>query len=122
MSTPSRPWYSVPEKDGTLRLLTCSADGKRAYLCTSDPGGVVSRVADLMEEAQLNAGAITLERGQALLNSPTAGRSELRIGLATVLDILKDVLLVAESRGARLPTSDAEESTDDDVDDGELMP
>jgi hypothetical protein len=91
------------------RLLPWSENGKRAYLHASDPKGLVSRLADEMEEAQLGAGREVLGAARALLGAPDASRPELRFTATRLTECLFDALRVAESRGERLADADGEE-------------
>ncbi|GAA2731969.1 hypothetical protein [Streptomyces nogalater] len=91
------------------RLLPWSENGKRAYLHAGDPKGIVSRLADEMEEAQLGAGREVLGAARALLGDPEASRPELRFTAARLTECLFDALRVAESRGERLADDEGED-------------
>ncbi|MFG2138896.1 hypothetical protein [Streptomyces sp. NPDC048650] len=82
---------------GGLRLLPC-------YVSADDGGGYVSRLADRMEEIQLDTGAEILGHATTLLGD-TACRAtvdELRFCAQRLTEALRDALRVAESRGARI--------------------
>ncbi|MFG2206959.1 hypothetical protein [Streptomyces sp. NPDC048638] len=90
---------------GGLRLLPWAGpDGQRCYVSADDGGGYVSRLADRMEEIQLDTGAESLGHATALLGD-TAYRAtvdELRFCAQRLTEALRDALRVAESRGARI--------------------
>ncbi|MDN3259940.1 hypothetical protein QWJ26_09005 [Streptomyces sp. CSDS2] len=91
------------------RLLPWSENGKRVYLRADGPKGIVSRLADEMEEAQLGAGREVLGAARALLSDPNASRPELRFAATRLTECLFDALQVAESRGERLADDEGEE-------------
>lgn len=99
------------------RLLPWSEDGKRAYLHSSDPNSVLSRLADQMEEAQLSVGRDVLDGAKEVMSDPKASAPELRFTASRLAECLFDALRVAESRGARL--ADAEEKEDEPPGDDE---
>nr|WP_119293941.1 hypothetical protein [Streptomyces sp. YIM 130001] len=77
--------------------------GKPAYLVTdSRVPGALSRLADTVESVQLGMGADLVGHAEALLDDPEAARGELRFLSARLTESLREVLRVAESRGARL--------------------
>ncbi|GHE32094.1 hypothetical protein [Streptomyces capitiformicae] len=89
---------------GTARLLPWSGiEGKPCYLLTdANEGGYVSRLADNMESVQFGMGNELLGHAKQLIDDPTTGSVELRYLSARLTESLRDVLRVAESRGARL--------------------
>ncbi|CAL9575854.1 hypothetical protein SUDANB178_04898 [Streptomyces sp. enrichment culture] len=91
------------------RLLPWSENGKRVYLRASDPKGIISRLANEMEEAQLGAGREVLGAARVLLDDPDASRPELRFTATRLTECLFDALRVAESRGERLVDDEGEE-------------
>lgn len=88
---------------GGMRLLPWSGpDGQPCYLSTdeSEGGGYLSRLADEMEEAQLQTGEELLRHTAELLNGPAgAAARELRFCVHRLCEALRDALRVAESRG-----------------------
>ncbi|MFH8517617.1 hypothetical protein ACH4CE_21485 [Streptomyces gelaticus] len=93
-----------------IRLLPwAGADGKPCYLST-DGTGPLSRLADRIEYAQLGLAHKLLDQAQAALSGPTLRASELRVLSVELTDALRDTLLVAESRGARLTPADTDEN------------
>ncbi|MET7899970.1 hypothetical protein ABZS86_00290 [Streptomyces sp. NPDC005355] len=87
-----------------LRLLPWSdPDGKPCYLASDDGNSPLSRRADAIEDVQMSMGAELLQHARALLGAPTADARELRYLADRLCEALRDVLRVAESRGARLP-------------------
>ncbi|WP_370411618.1 hypothetical protein [Streptomyces fradiae] len=95
------------------RLLPWARDGKSCFLSTDGgPNSVLSRLADEMEAVQLGMGAALLEAADAILTDPKSPHSELRFTGLRLSECLRDALRVAESRGARIPEPDDEESAD----------
>ncbi|MYW31836.1 sulfatase [Streptomyces sp. SID2119] len=87
-----------------LRLLPWrSPEGKPCYLSTSDPNSRISRLADEMEEEQIECGNVVLEGAQEVLADQAAGEVAVRFALTRAVLSLRDVLLIAHSRGERLP-------------------
>lgn len=87
-----------------LRLLPWrSPEGKPWYLSTSDPNSRISRLADETEEEQIECGNVVLEGAQEVLADQVAGEVALRFALTQAVLSLRDVLLIAHSRGQRLP-------------------
>lgn len=88
-----------------MRLLPWSGpDGQRCYVSTEEGGGFVSRLADRMEEVQLDTGEELLDHATELLAAGPAATSahELRFCVHRLCEALRDALRVAESRGERL--------------------
>lgn len=102
-----RPWIApAPE----LRLLPWETpEGKPCYLRASGDGGVMSRLADNLEEAQLRLATEALADAWTVLDDPLAGPPTLRVALRRTTWSLSDALRIADSRGARIPQADGEE-------------
>lgn len=93
-----------------MRLLPWETpEGKPCFLSTDDPGGLLSRMADEVEEAQLASGVDVLVGASSVLNDPKAGEHAVRFALRRTTESLRDALRVADSRGARLPILGAED-------------
>lgn len=100
----------------TRRLLPWSSpDGNPCFL-VSDGTGYVSRLADEMEEAQLDSAAELLAEAHRILDARTWTPGEIHLLAVELTSSLADVHRVAESRGARLPVPD------DAVRDGDEVP
>ncbi|UFQ16867.1 MULTISPECIES: hypothetical protein [Streptomyces] len=95
----------VSTRAGQLRLLTWHGpNGNRCYLSTDDEAhSTVARLANDIEEAQTATAEKLLEAAKEVLSDPRADAQVLRFALSRVSEALADVLLVAESRGERLP-------------------
>ncbi|CAL9530990.1 hypothetical protein SUDANB105_04020 [Streptomyces sp. enrichment culture] len=93
-----------PQPRPAARLLPWSgSEGKACYLlCDGNERGYLSRLADDIESVQLHMGDALLGHAQALIDDPKTGPEELRYLSARLTESLRDVLRVAESRGARL--------------------
>ncbi|MGW8969706.1 hypothetical protein [Streptomyces platensis] len=87
----------------TPRLLPWSStDGKPCFL-VGDGTGYVSRLADEMEEAQLDSAAELGEEAHRILAGRAWTPGEIHLLALELATSLADVRRVAESRGARLP-------------------
>ncbi|MFE7540504.1 hypothetical protein [Streptomyces platensis] len=87
----------------TPRLLPWSSpDGKPCFL-VGDGTGYVSRLADEMEEAQLDAAAELGEEAHRILAGRAWTPGEIHLLALELATSLADVRRIAESRGARLP-------------------
>ncbi|WP_394298677.1 hypothetical protein [Streptomyces rimosus] len=101
----------VPRGGGTVstrpRLLPWPGlAGQRSYLMTDDNGGILSRLADEMEEVQLAMGDELLGHAAEILGDRKAGALEFRFLSTRLCEALRDALRVAESRGERLTASE----------------
>jgi hypothetical protein len=76
-----------------------ACEGKASYLITDERGGPVSRLADAVEEFQLDMGHQVLGHAHAML--PTAPAGELRFLAECLADALGNALRIAESRWPR---------------------
>ncbi|MFF7228661.1 hypothetical protein BX264_2511 [Streptomyces sp. 2333.5] len=87
-----------------LRLLPWSgADGQPCYVSADSDGGPVSRLADRLEELQLDTAAELLDHIEELLRAHRVSADELRFCVHRLVEALRDALRVAESRGRRIP-------------------
>ncbi|KOT59001.1 hypothetical protein ADK43_17640 [Streptomyces rimosus subsp. rimosus] len=112
----SRSSGDAVSTESALRLLPWSGpNGQRCYVATDGATGFISRLADNMEEVQLNIGEELLGHADRLLDDPKASSGELRFLARRLREALVDALRVADSRGERIPERD-----DDDDSDGEL--
>nr|WP_234440556.1 hypothetical protein [Streptomyces rimosus] len=73
---------------------------------TDDNGGILSRLADEMEEVQLAMGDELLGHAAEILGDRKAGALEFRFLSTRLCEALRDALRVAESRGERLTASE----------------
>ncbi|MFI0818775.1 hypothetical protein ACH4TX_22270 [Streptomyces sp. NPDC021098] len=79
------------------------ANGQPAYLVTDEEGtGHVSKLADEMEAFHLHMASELLGHALDLLGNPKAEVEELRFLSNRMIEALRDVLRIAESRGMRL--------------------
>ncbi|UQI47885.1 GntR family transcriptional regulator [Streptomyces sp. HU2014] len=93
------------DEGSELRLLPwATPDDKPCFLSTGDGQGVMSRYADRVEASQVTFGAAILDDAERLIADPEASDIQLRIALKETADSLSDVMRVAASRGARLPS------------------
>lgn len=77
-------------------------DGKPCFL-VAEEGGQLDRLADEMEAELLRIGAELLEIAEATLNDENAPSGEVRFLACRLREAVRDALLVAESRGGRIP-------------------
>ncbi|WP_406479290.1 hypothetical protein [Streptomyces platensis] len=90
----------------TIRLLPWSSpDGKPCFLA-GDGNGYVSRLADEMEEVQLDSAAELGEEAHRILAGRAWTPGEIHLLALELASSLANVRRVAESRGARLSVPD----------------
>ncbi|MEU0115064.1 hypothetical protein ABZ137_15365 [Streptomyces bobili] len=88
----------------SLRLLPWTTpEGKPCYLSTDSDDSRLSRLADDLEEAQLDSGEQVLAGARAVLSDPKAGERAVRFALTRATECLADLLRIAVSRGERIP-------------------
>ncbi|MFF9685796.1 hypothetical protein [Streptomyces sp. NPDC014623] len=85
-----------------VRLLPWAGlDDKPCYVL-GDGSGYVSRVADDVESIQLGMAVELLDHAADMLDDRQVSAAQLRYVVARMAEALRDVLRIAESRGARL--------------------
>ncbi|AWN28074.1 hypothetical protein DKG71_19740 [Streptomyces sp. NEAU-S7GS2] len=95
-----------------LRLLPWpNSEGHPCYLST-DGTGFLSRLADDMEQMQLDMGRDLLDFAHDLLDDSKVTHHELRFLVRRLTEALRDALRVAESRGARIPVHGGDEAAE----------
>ena len=88
----------------SLRLLPWTTpEGNPCYLSTDSDHSRLSRLADDLEEAQLDSGEQVLAGARAVLADPKAGERAVRFALTRAAECLADLLRIAVSRGERIP-------------------
>lgn len=99
------------------RLLPWSNDGKPAVLVTDGTETFLSRLADTVEEQQIQTAAVVLGLAKPMVES-TANLTadELRWAACRLIECLTDVLNICESRGRRIPPYDDADELDNDND------
>ncbi|QEU86500.1 hypothetical protein [Streptomyces viridosporus] len=86
-----------------FRLLPWTTpEGKPCYLSTDSDRSRLSRLADDVEEDQLDSGEQVLAGARAVLADPGASERAVRFALTRATESLEEALRVAESRGRRL--------------------
>ncbi|MEU3607252.1 hypothetical protein AB0E83_17680 [Streptomyces sp. NPDC035033] len=86
-----------------LRLLPWTTpDGNPCYLNTDDTDSHLSRLADRLEDEQLDLASDLVDLASGVLNDKDADPNELHALARSLVGALRDVLRVAESRGDRL--------------------
>ena len=76
--------------------------GRPVYICTDNPDGLLSRMADRLE-AEMTANAQkVLVNSRELLASENVSAEALRFAIRRLSECLMDVLRIAEIRGDRL--------------------
>lgn len=87
-----------------LRLLPWSGpDNKPCFLSTEDAAGYLSRLADDIEETQLDLGSALLAHALEVLAEADPDPEELHLLATDLTGALRDAVRVATSRGHRLP-------------------
>ncbi|MFD3606722.1 hypothetical protein ACFWXA_01400 [Streptomyces atroolivaceus] len=76
-------------------------DDKPCYVL-GDGSGYVSRVADSVESIQLGMAVELLDHAVDMLDDRQVSAAQLRYVVARMAEALRDVLRIAEGRGARL--------------------
>ncbi|WP_248001111.1 hypothetical protein [Streptomyces sp. RPA4-5] len=95
------------------RLLPWAKDGKTCYLSTDGgSNSALSRLADDMEDVQLDVGTEVLEQSRPILANPMSPHSEVRYAALRLSECLDEAIRIAESRGDRIPLPDDEEAED----------
>lgn len=96
------------------RLLPWSHDGKPAVLVTDGTETFLSRLADAVEEQQIQTATVILGLAKPMVKG-TANLSahELRWIACRLVESLTDVLNICESRGRRIPPYDEADKDDE---------
>ncbi|MGW1716729.1 ATP-binding protein [Streptomyces sp. NPDC002156] len=90
------------EGNNAVRLLPWTGSEGQPCLLISDGDGPVTRIANQVEAVQLSLADRLLCRAQELIAAPELPISELGALATQLTDALRDALLIAECRGARL--------------------
>ncbi|MEN3582545.1 hypothetical protein AAH978_00005 [Streptomyces sp. ZYX-F-203] len=105
-----RPRHPPPRGGGMtlssshVRLLSWTANGKPAYIVTDGTETFLSRLADTVEEEQVESATTVRDLAEPMIEStPALGADELRRLARRLLESLTDVLNVAECRAQRIP-------------------
>ncbi|MFD0225181.1 hypothetical protein ACWGPD_11215 [Streptomyces hirsutus] len=102
----TQPESTRPEPDSRLlRLLPWSDDdGKTALLSTDGTETYLSRLADRVEEQQMETAAIVLKLTKPMVeDSAKLTAPEFRWAARRLIESLSEIMLIAESRGQRIP-------------------
>lgn len=99
--------------DNARLLPWSSPDGNPCFL-VGDGTGYVSRIADEMEEAQLDSAAELIDEARRLLDARMWTPGEIHLLAVELTRSLADVHRVASSRGARLQVPDGPDGLDGD--------
>ncbi|MFI1352857.1 ATP-binding protein [Streptomyces sp. NPDC020898] len=90
------------EVNHPVRLLPWTGSEGQPCLLISDGDGPVTRIADRVEAVQLSLADRLLGRAKEVIAAPELSISELGALANQLADALRDALLIAECRGARL--------------------
>lgn len=82
-------------------------EGEPCYLVAADDG-FLAKLADEVEAELLAMGTESLDFAGELLQDESAGAREVRFLARRLTETLRDALLVADSRGDRLPLPDSD--------------
>jgi hypothetical protein len=93
-----------------IRLLPWSGpEGKRAHLITDGSSTMLSRLADQIENQQIDTAAVIVELAKPMVDEEAElTADELRWISTRLIESLTDVLNICESRGERLPDYEEE--------------
>ncbi|MCN9239191.1 hypothetical protein NGF19_00030 [Streptomyces sp. RY43-2] len=89
--------------DNARLLPWTTPEGKPCYLSTDRDDSMLSRLADDVEEAQMNSAEQVLIGSRAVLADAKAGEYALRFALTRAVESLVDTVRIATSRGTRIP-------------------
>lgn len=85
------------------RLLPwASPEGNPCWLSTDDPDSLMSRLADDVEDEQIECGEQVWAGARAVLADRAAGERAVRFALTRATESLGDLLRIARSRGGRM--------------------
>lgn len=101
---------------GTYRLLPWTGAGGKQCWVLGDGTGFVSRMADDIESVQLDMAGELLDHAAALLGDQQVTGAEYRFLANRLSESLRDVMRIAESRGARLDAGGEAEDSEDSED------
>lgn len=90
------------EANHAVRLLAWTGSQGQPCHLVSDGNGPVSQIADRVEAVQLGLADRLLGRAHEVITEPELSIGELGMLAAQLTDALRDALLIAECRGARL--------------------
>lgn len=102
----------VRERGDTRLLPWKTESGKECLLSTDDPAGPLSRIADALEEKQIEAAGHVLEAAISTLTNPLSPRSEIEYMSRRLVEVLADVMRIAESGRLRLPATASQRAED----------
>ncbi|MEV0369909.1 hypothetical protein AB0I10_08815 [Streptomyces sp. NPDC050636] len=89
---------------GLRRLPWDGPEGKPAFLSADDSHSLLSRLADEVEQGQLDAAQTVVRLARELLGGTRAAApDEVRFAAIRLIECLTDTLRVAEARGASIP-------------------
>ncbi|WP_208621649.1 hypothetical protein [Streptomyces recifensis] len=87
-----------------LRLLPWTENGKPAYLATHNTETYLSRMADRVEAQQMETAVIVLKLTEPMVeDGAKLTVPELRWAARRLIESLTELLVIAESRGQRIP-------------------
>ncbi|MFD4262679.1 hypothetical protein ACFWR9_34950 [Streptomyces sp. NPDC058534] len=97
------PHSTISRSCPTTNSISCSGHTNPCFLSADHDGSLLSRLADDIEEAQLDSGEQVLAGARAVLGDAKAGERAVRFALSRATESLEDVLRIAVSRGERIP-------------------
>ncbi|MEW2257241.1 hypothetical protein [Streptomyces sp. NPDC047869] len=101
----------------TRRVTFSSPQGGTVYIKSSTPNGVVSRLADHIEDSRVDTARVLLALVLPMLEADKMTADEATFMLGRTAESLAEVIAVAESRGERLRPPGEYDEEDDDEDD-----
>lgn len=84
------------------------SDGQPAFLAPGSENGALARLADSLEESQLQDASVVFDHALSVLENENASDVELRFVAERLSECLFNAMRVADSRGARLPDAEGD--------------
>ncbi|MFH9712570.1 hypothetical protein ACH4MW_28220 [Streptomyces luteogriseus] len=101
------------------RVNFAGPNGGTVYIQSANHSGVVSRIADHIENERVDTARILLALVLPMLEADKMSADEATFMLGRTAESLAEVIAVAESRGERLNPPDEDEDDEDEASDGE---
>jgi hypothetical protein len=101
------------------RVPFAGPNGGTVYIQSADRNGVVSRIADRIEEQRMDTARVLLALVLPMLEADRMSADEATFMLGRTAESLAEVIAVADSRGERLSLPDEDDEDEDEEEDDE---